>query len=177
MADGSSVARVSCVTSSQIQSVEGSQINGAIPVASVPGGSANYIQNAIAQQASTNFNISGNGTAGGTLSGNAVNTATRYNLGGQRVLGVTGSVDVPDSNVFVGVGSGASNTPSGPLGVRNSFFGYEAGYANSSGYNNSFFGSNAGYANRDGGSNSFFGTNAGRANGDGFVNSFFGRWG
>src|SRR5262249_47754389 len=30
-------------------------------------GSANYVQNTTAQQASSNFNISGNGTAGGTL--------------------------------------------------------------------------------------------------------------
>jgi len=51
-------------------------------------GSANYIQNTANQQASSNFNISGNGTAGGTLSGNTINAATQYNLGGQKVLGM-----------------------------------------------------------------------------------------
>src|SRR5437016_5687332 len=36
-------------------------------------GSSNYIQNTGSQQASSNFNISGNGTAGGTLAGNVLN--------------------------------------------------------------------------------------------------------
>jgi hypothetical protein len=52
-------------------------------------GSSNYVQNTTSQQASTNFNISGNGTVGGTLSGNTVNAGTQYNLGGQTVLGVS----------------------------------------------------------------------------------------
>ena len=51
-------------------------------------GNSNYVQNSISQQAASNFNVSGNGTAGGTLSGNTVNAATQYNLAGQRVLGV-----------------------------------------------------------------------------------------
>src|SRR5262249_34326482 len=62
-ADGLSVACVNCVTSSQIQSLQGSQITGTLPVGSIPAGSDNYIQNGIAQQAG-NFNISGNGFAG-----------------------------------------------------------------------------------------------------------------
>jgi hypothetical protein len=62
-AEGLSVACVNCVTSSQIQSVNGSSISGAIPVASVPAGSTNYIQNGTSQQATSNFNISGDGTA------------------------------------------------------------------------------------------------------------------
>jgi len=53
-------------------------------------GNSNYVQNSTSQQAATNFNISGNGTAGGTLSGNTVNAASQYNLGGQTVLGVAG---------------------------------------------------------------------------------------
>ena len=52
-------------------------------------GNPSYVQNSTSQQAATNFNISGNGTAGGTLSGNAVNAATQYNLGGQPVLSVS----------------------------------------------------------------------------------------
>src|SRR5947207_4993748 len=43
----------------------------AVTVSGVPGGSGNYIQsNPPSQQTGANFNISGNGTAGGTLSGN-----------------------------------------------------------------------------------------------------------
>ena len=64
-ADGLSVTCVSCVTSSQIASVNGSVVNGAIPVASVPAGSGNYIQNSTLIQPSSNFNITGDGTIGG----------------------------------------------------------------------------------------------------------------
>ena len=39
-------------------------------------GSANYIQNTTSQQAGANFNISGNGTAGGTLSANSLGLGT-----------------------------------------------------------------------------------------------------
>src|SRR6476646_6272636 len=52
-------------------------------------GTSNYVQNTTNPQAATNFNISGNGTAGGTLSGNTVNAATQYNLAGQKVLEVS----------------------------------------------------------------------------------------
>ena len=48
-------------------------------------GSANYIQNQSAgPQASSNFNISGNGTA------NILSATTQYNLAGQRILSVSG---------------------------------------------------------------------------------------
>src|SRR2546427_7415304 len=53
-------------------------------------GSSNYIQNTTSPQ-SSNFNISGNGTAGGTLSGNLVNAATQYNLNGTRILSNPGT--------------------------------------------------------------------------------------
>src|SRR5262245_43530345 len=42
-----------------------------VPASGVPSGSGNYIQNSNSQQ-SANFNIGGNGTAGGTLSGGVV---------------------------------------------------------------------------------------------------------
>src|SRR5947209_16097521 len=54
-------------------------------------GSSNYIQNAASPQAATNFNISGNGTAAGTLSGNILNATTQYNLNGSRILSNAGS--------------------------------------------------------------------------------------
>src|SRR5204862_499644 len=49
-------------------------------------GSSDYIQNATNQQTSSNFNISGDGTAGGTLTGNAMNAVTQYNTGERSVL-------------------------------------------------------------------------------------------
>lgn len=68
-------------------------------------GSQNYIQNSINQQAATNFNISGNGTAGGTISGNTVNAATQYNLGGQKILSTSSdNVLKLGNNTHVGVG-------------------------------------------------------------------------
>src|SRR5262249_32313070 len=81
-ADGLSVACVNCITSNHIQSVNGSSVSGAIPVASIPSGSANYIQNGASLQETSNFNISGNGTAGGTLSASTLNAGTQFNIGG-----------------------------------------------------------------------------------------------
>src|SRR5262249_5962871 len=106
--------------SSQIASVNGSAVTGTIPVGSVPAGSTNYIQNTTSQQASSNFNISGSGTAGGTLSANVVNATTQFNLGGNRILSAAGS-----SNLFAGINAGINNT-----GTGNAFFGTAAGQAN-----------------------------------------------
>src|SRR5437016_11429385 len=66
-------------------------------------GSSNYIQNTGSQQASSNFNISGNGTAGGTLAGNVLNATTQYNLNGARILSNPGL-----ENLFAGAGAGAA---------------------------------------------------------------------
>src|SRR5437660_4287629 len=68
-------------------------------------GSSNYIQNTASAQAASNFNVSGNGTAGGTLSGNIVNATTQYNLNGSRMLSNPGT-----NNLFAGTGVGAANT-------------------------------------------------------------------
>ncbi|MGD9587595.1 MAG: beta strand repeat-containing protein [Pyrinomonadaceae bacterium] len=134
-------------------------------VADVPAGSTHYINNTTVQQGSTNFNISGNGMLGGTLSANAVNSATQYNIGGSRVLTTLGS-----GNLFAGISAGASNT----TGSSNSFFGNSAGGLNAGGSSNSFFGSNAGGANTSGTGNSFVGAGSGSGNGIGGNNSFFG---
>ncbi|HEV8485374.1 MAG TPA: hypothetical protein VGV87_17660, partial [Blastocatellia bacterium] len=180
-ADGLSAGCASCVTSSQIQSVQGAQVAGAIPVASVPAGSGNYIQNTTSQQAASNFNISGSGAAAGTLSGDVVNATTQYNLSGARVLsnagfgnllaGINaGNANTGVFNAFFGSGAGQSNT----TGNANSLFGYTAGQNNTTGQNNSFFGSAAGRGNTTGQYDSFFGINAGFSNTTGSENSFFG---
>jgi len=128
-------------------------------------GSGFYIQNRTTQQTNTNFNIDGDGTTGGTLSGNVINSATQYNIGNSRVLSVAGT-----NNTFTGFGAGTSNT-----GANNSFFGRSAGFDNISGANNSFFGSSSGANNTTGAENSFFGSGAGDTNTTGSLNSFFGR--
>jgi hypothetical protein len=166
-ADGLSVACVNCVTSNQIQSVQGAQItgsiagnqiNGAIPVASVPAGSVNYIQNSTSQQPATNFNISGSGAA------NILDATTQFNIGGNRILSNAGT-----DNLFAGVGAGAANT----TGPRNAFFGRNAGNANTNGNDNAFFGFNAGLKSRSF-ANSFFGSGAGAENVNGNSLAFFG---
>ncbi len=127
-------------------------------------GSGDYIQNSGGVQAAS-FNISGSGTAGGTLSGNILRATTQYNIGGSRLL------SVPDTgDLFAGVGAGTSNT----TGTHNSFFGITTGFANTSGSNNSFFGSAAGDSNMTGDRNSFFGRSAGSSNTTASDNSFFG---
>lgn len=73
--DGLSAACVNCVTSGQIQTVDGAQVTGAIPIESVPTGSENYIQNAAVPrgngktggQPAASFDIGGNGNIGGNL--------------------------------------------------------------------------------------------------------------
>ena len=128
-------------------------------------GSNNYIQNTTIEQTPANFNISGNGTAGGALSANLVNSVTQYNLAGVRILSAPGT-----NNTFTGLGSGAANTS----GQGNAFYGSQAGGSNSSGSFNAIFGSFAGVSNTSGIRNAFFGTNSGRVNTTGNDNSFFG---
>ena len=128
-------------------------------------GSANYIQNTAAQQALSNFNISGDGTVGGTLSGNAVNSVTQYNIAGSRILSIAGI-----NNLFAGDGSGNANT----AGNNNSFFGRSAGLSNTTGFYNSFVGKSAGVSNTTGFYNTFFGLNAGAANTTGSQNTLIG---
>ena len=141
-------------------------------------GSGNYIQNSTSPQSAANFNISGNGTAGGTLSANLVNAVTQYNINGTRAFAITGLGSWANTNTFVGVGAGASTTPGSNTdsGSNNSFFGFGSGAANTTGTSNNFFGMKAGNANTTGTGNSFFGRQAGLANTTGSGNSFFGDW-
>jgi hypothetical protein len=147
----------------------------------------NFIQNTTTQQPGSNFNISGNGAAAnlnasGILSGNIVNAATQFNIGGSRVLSIAGT-----RNIFVGDGTGRVNTTgfqnsfagtysgfSNTEGSLNSFVGYASGYLNTTGNYNSFFGTYAGYNNTTGYSNSYFGINAGVFSTESTFNSYFG---
>src|SRR5437764_8109837 len=123
----------------------------------IPPGSGNYIQNATSQQASSNFNISGDGKA------DTFDAAKQFNLGGARVLAQQ------SSSLFVGLNAGTHNT-----GAANSFFGVQAGFNNTTGDSNSFFGELAGSQNTTGIGNSFFGEVAGVQNTTGNANSFVG---
>lgn len=124
--------------------------------------STSYIRNSTDRQIGSNFNVSGDGLVGGVLSADAVNSATQFNIGGQRVFSVVGS-----GNTFAGMTTGTG-------GRSNSFFGTSAGAATTSGETNSFFGNVAGTSTTSGDANSFFGAAAGRLNSTGQLNSFFG---
>ena len=135
-----------------------------VPASGVSAGSGNYIQNSSTQQTSSNFNITGNGTAGGTLTGNVVSATLQFNLGGNRIL------SAGSENLFLGFEAGLANT----AGIRNSFVGRFAGTANTTGNDNSFFGLRAGATTTTGSFNSFFGNYAGEFGANGSLNSFFG---
>ncbi len=146
-------------------------------------GSTNYIQNTTSPQAASNFNISGNGTAGGALAANIVNATAQVNLGGQRMLFVSGAFNdgstiLAASNTFLGENAGVNTTPNGTLnnnsGKFNTFMGANAGLSNTTGFDNAFFGASAGFFNTTGESNAFFGRSAGSANTTGSDNAFFG---
>jgi hypothetical protein len=126
-------------------------------------GSGDYVQNRFSQQSGTNFNISGNGTVGGTFTANTVSATSQFNIGTGRVLGVAGF-----DNTFVGLLAGTSNTGNG-----NSFFGSNAGTVTTTG-SNSFFGAGAGRVNTSGFQNAFFGYASGTENSTGDNNTFYG---
>ncbi|MEQ1765159.1 MAG: tail fiber domain-containing protein [Pyrinomonadaceae bacterium] len=139
-------------------------------------GGANFIQNQQAvAQSSTNFWISGRGSA------NILN-AGEFQISGNRVLSNAGT-----DNLFAGDGAGQSNTTGGrnaffgsgagfsnTTGGSNEFFGRQAGFSNTTGNSNAFFGRQAGFFNTTGGSNTFFGSGAGQSNTTGSRNAFFG---
>ncbi|MEO8650123.1 MAG: hypothetical protein ABI539_13240, partial [Acidobacteriota bacterium] len=145
--------------------------------------SPNYVQNTTTQQ-SANFNVNGNGTVGGTLSANTINTSTQLNIGGIRFVSrgsipsgfntfvgeESGTVNLGTANAFYGSFSGQANLG----GANNAFFGYSSGNTNTSGSNNAFFGRQSGEANTSGNNNSFFGRGSGNVNMTGSYNSFFG---
>jgi hypothetical protein len=121
-------------------------------------GSSSYIQNTTSQQASSNFNISGNGSA------NTFTAATQYNIGSNRVVSIAGQ-----GNVFIGSGTGPVNT-----GDLNTFVGEIAGLTNTSGRANTFLGGRAGRFNTTGFQNTYVGAAAGASNMTGTNNALFG---
>jgi hypothetical protein len=117
-------------------------------------------------------NVTVSGTLNANVSGNIVNAATQFNIGGLRAFYISDST-ATNTNTAVGVLAGAQN----PTGKFNSFFGCGAGQSTTAGGNNSFFGCGAGGQNQTGNDNAFFGRNAGQlnvANENAFFGSFAG---
>ncbi len=118
------------------------------------------------------LSVSNTGPGAAITANGAINTTSQYNIGGNRVLSVSGNQFLPNSNIFAGVGAGSANT----TGFRNAFFGSNAGLSNTEANDNAFFGSEAGRQTTTGGGNSFFGAFAGNNNTTGGGNSFFGNF-
>lgn len=153
----------------------------------------NYIRNSATQQASTNFNISGTGTAA------ILNAVSQFNLNGSKLISIPSD---GTANLFVGVQAGQSHSTAnnntyvgrdagkntnqsensmfgafaGGLGASsfgNSFFGAYAGQSNTGSWN-TFIGRHAGYENDTGNGNTAVGYNAGNENIGGSENTFLG---
>ncbi len=105
-----------------------------------------------------------------------INTTTNFNIAGNRVLSVTGAGPDIYTNTFGGVNSGSSNMPSnnGLAGNLNTFFGFNSGSNNTTGYANTLLGAYAGYQTTTGCCNTYLGLNAGRFNTTGQANTFVG---
>jgi len=110
-ADSLSAQCVNCVTSAQIESIDGGQITGTLPVTTVPTGSDNYIQNTsvpragkVVGQPAASLNIGGNATVGSLT----VQTGTGF-YGWTHTDGTT--------NIGSYVGSSTSGAAGGWLGT------------------------------------------------------------
>ena len=125
---------------------------------------SSFIRNGTTLQTG-NFNISGNGTAGGTLSANVVNAATQFNIGGAPILRNIGF-----DNLLIGKSAGVNN----PTGLGNTLVGLSAGFNTSTGSDNTFVGDNAGNFNSGGNLNTFLGAFTGQDNTTGNANTIIG---
>ncbi len=112
-ADSLSSTCTGCVQDTQIQSVAGSKVSGTIPVASVPAGSGNYIQNRTTEQPNASFNIAGNGRIGGNLTVDGTLNATG---GGKFIENRTTPQAGANFNVG-GNGTVAGTLSAGSLGI------------------------------------------------------------
>lgn len=140
---------------------------------------ASFIQNGTSQQPTSNFNISGNGTAAGTLFAGTVNTSGAYLIGGSRF----GSMPGPD-NLYLGtfpVVGGAGNTVVGRAageniwnGNYNTSVGWRAARNLDDGDFNTAIGVETGENLDDGEANTLVGRQAGRNLDHGSENTLIG---
>lgn len=139
--------------------------------------SPNYIQNSVNQQASSNFNLSGTGTA------TTFNAIAQYNISETRMFFANGLYIDPDfgaplTNVFIGYRAGNFIVPdpnnTSTSGKFNTFVGTSAGDNTTTGRNNAFFGDRSGFGNNTGMQNTFGGSFAASSNASGSQNTAFG---
>ncbi len=173
---------VGCITSSQIATVDAGKLTGTIPASALPSGGS-FIQNATTAQPG-NFNISGDGTVGGTLNANVISAATRYDIGSTTGLFLDAHSNASAAGAAHAFTTGSDNALFGPVaglnltsGAGNSVFGSDAALTLQSGFENSIFGFVAGSGNDvnfTGNGNSFFGAHTGKLNSTGSYNAYVG---
>ena len=122
--------------------------DGTIQTTAATNASGNFIQNTTTQQPNSNFNISGNGTAGGELHATAVTADAFFKIASHRMLSLAGDAN-PDTstNTAVGIGAGALNGSFQTTPLGNTFVGRDAGYSNIATNENTFIGYQAGMNN------------------------------
>ncbi len=119
-------------------------ISGILPITA--GGTGSSTKNFV--DLTTNQTVVGDKTFSNTLSGNVVNAATQFNIGGNRILAA------PSFNIFAGRSAGQANTS----GNSNTFVGTDSGFNNTSGGGNTFVGTSTGFNNSTGGNNTLLGS-------------------
>jgi trimeric autotransporter adhesin len=146
-------------------------------------GSPYYLQNGTTTQTGASFNIDGNGTVGGTLSGNAVNSASGFQIAGKTMFKVNPAIE----NIAIGDGAGNSSATGGQsqsigdgsgasltAGNADVFIGSAAGYNTTTGNGDVYIGFTSGANSTTGAYNTFVGGETGLANTTGTYNTYLG---
>jgi trimeric autotransporter adhesin len=146
-------------------------------------GSPYYLQNGTTTQTGASFNIDGNGAVGGTLSGNAVNSARGFQIAGKTMFNVNPAIE----NIAIGDGAGNSSATGGQsqsigdgsgasltAGNADVFIGSAAGYNTTTGNGDVYVGFTSGANSTTGAYNTFVGGETGLANTTGTYNTYLG---
>jgi hypothetical protein len=122
--------------------------DGTIQTTAATNASGNFIQNTTTQQPNSNFNISGDGVAGGTLQATVVTAEAFFKIANHRMVSLAGDAD-PDTstNTAVGIGAGTFNGFFQTTPVGNTYLGRDAGRDNIAAGGNTFIGYQAGMHN------------------------------
>ena len=136
------------------------------PPGNLTPGSPYYLQNGTTTQTGATFNIDGNGTVGGTLSGNAVNSASGFQIAGKTMFKVNPAIE----NIAIGDGAGNSSSTGG----QSQFIGDASGASLTTGNADVFIGSAAGYNTTTGNSDVYIGFTSGANSATGAYNTFVG---
>ena len=129
-------------------------------------GSPFYVQNGSTAQTGASFNIDGNGTVGGTLSGSQVNSANGYQIGGKTIFSANPGIE------NIAIGDRAGNTAT--TGTYNQLIGDGAGASLTTGNADVFLGTNSGFKTTTGNGDVAIGWIAGQSQTTGAYNTFVG---